>query len=216
MVNVQPRGVFVLLLCAALATATVQADESRAVPAAPLSVSRPLISLVWFDPTGALPVPVEHVAAEVQSLFASWDLDVAWRTAVAGVTVVMAPEVSVIVQPRSRPGRPDILGEVEPGQDARAAWVSVEGVMRALGQRGAPGRGLAGKEAAEFVTALARVVSHEIVHLAAPDLPHASEGLMRASLSRRDLTQGTPRLEAAASLSFRLRLARFAAGDIAA
>jgi hypothetical protein len=215
MMNVQPRGVFVLLLCAALTTAPVQADESRALPT-PVSAPRPLISLVWFDPTGALPVPVEHVAAEVQSLFASWNLDVTWRTAVAGVTVVMAPEVSVIVQPRSRPGRPDILGEVEPGQDARAAWVSVEGVMRALGQRRAPGRALAGKEAAEFVTALARVVSHEIVHLAAPDLPHTREGLMRASFSRRDLTQGTPSLEGAASLPFRLRLARFAAGDVAA
>src|SRR5688572_12570687 len=148
MLNVQPRGVFVLLLCAALLTATSQAEETRR-PSAPVTAARPLISLVWFDPTGALPVPAEHVAAEVQSLFASWDLDVAWRTAVAGVTVVMAPEVSVIVQPRSRPGRPDILGEVEPGQDARAAWVSVEGVMRALGHRGAPGRALAGKEAAE-------------------------------------------------------------------
>jgi hypothetical protein len=191
-------------------------EETGPSPSLRTFHTRPVISLAWFDPTGVLPIPAERVALEVQSLFASWDVDVRWRKAEAGVTIVEPPEVSVVIQPRARPGRPDILGEVEEGQGSRAAWVNVAGVMRALGMQGAPGRALKGQEAEEFARALSRVVSHEIVHLAAPDLPHTRDGLMRARFSRHDLVAEAPRLDAIGSHTFRLRLALFARGAAAA
>jgi hypothetical protein len=191
-------------------------EETGPSPSARTPHTRPVISLAWFDPSGALPVSTERVALEVQALFASWDIDVRWRKAEAGVTIVAAQEVSVVIQPRARPGRPDVLGEVQQGQPARVAWVSVAAVVGALGLPGPPGRALKGQESVEFARALARVVSHEIVHLAAPDLPHTRDGLMRARFSRHDLVAEAPRLDVIGSQAFRRRLALFCRGAGAA
>jgi hypothetical protein len=204
--------VFALLALTLAATPlpAAQADELR-FPAA----ARPAVSLVWFDPTGALPVPAQVVAAEVAALFAAWDIDVRWRVGEAGITITEPPEISVVVQPERHGGHPEILGEVEPGQDPRAAWVSVAAVARVLDRPYAPGRRLGGDVAHEFATAIARVVTHEIAHLAAPELPHTSQGLMRRSLRRIDLLHPAPILEGGKQQTFRARIAAFAA-DIAA
>ena len=189
--------------------AAVAAAEPHADPALP--GARPVVQLVWFDATGALPVPAQAVAEEVARVFAAWGIDVRSKLGEAGVTVTQPPEINVIVQARRRAGRPEVLGEVEPGQNLSSAWVSVEAVERVLGQTHTPGRLLQGEAAHELTLALARVVAHEIAHLAAPDLPHASHGLMRATLGRADLTEPLPSLEGHEQHAFRSRLATFTA-----
>lgn len=197
-----------LVLSAATALPAVHAAETSTLSGQGAS---PAVSLVWFDPSDALPVPAERVAAEVAALFAAWDIDVQWRVGVAGVTASEKPEIKIVLQSERRAGRPEILGEVEPGQDPQAVWVSVAAVARVLGRPYTPGRPLDAGVAGELTTALARVVAHEIAHLAAPDLPHTSHGLMRRALSRTDLLQDAPTLEGRTERGFRARIAAFAA-----
>jgi hypothetical protein len=52
-----------------------------------------------------------------------------------------------------------------------------------------------------FARALGRIAAHELVHVLLPDLPHSSEGLMRASISGRSLGGGVARLDKATSLA---------------
>jgi hypothetical protein len=91
----------------------------------------------------------------------------------------------------------------------------VAAVARVLGRPYVAGRRLGGVAAHEFATAIARVVTHEIAHLAAPDLPHTSQGLMRGSLRRVDLLEPAPTLEGRKQRGFRARIAAFAADTTA-
>ena len=196
-----------LVVLAAIAPPALHADATREGSSID---ARPVVSLVWFDPSGVLPVPAGVVAAEVAVLFAAWDVVVQWRVGEAGVTYSDRNEIKVVVQSRRRAGRPEILGEVEPGQDPRAVWVNVDAVARVLRRPYVAGRPLGGEVAREFATAIARVVTHEIAHLAAPDLPHTSHGLMRRALGRDDLLESAPSLEGRSRRTFRARIVAFA------
>src|SRR5687768_3225250 len=86
------------LLGLTLATAalpTAHAAESRLPWPAD---TRPVVSLVWFDPTDALPVPASVVAAEVAALFTAWGIEVQWRVGEAGITPAELSEIKVVVQ----------------------------------------------------------------------------------------------------------------------
>jgi hypothetical protein len=203
-------AVLPILLIVTTRSASHAAD---ALPPTSPGVARPAVSLVWFDPAGALPVPMDVAAAEVAALFTAWDIDVQWRLGEAGVTVTETHEIQVVLQTERRAGRPDILGEVQRGGNVQAVWVSVAAVARVLGHAYLPGRAVRDTVGQELATAIARVVTHEIAHLAAPDLPHTSQGLMRHSLGRRELLAKAPTLEGGTQQGFRARIAAFAAGD---
>ena len=90
---------------------------------------------------------------------------------------------------------------VQPGPDSqRAAWILVPQVRASLGL---PAERVAG-EGPILGRALARVMAHELIHLLAPELPHAPAGLMKATLSRDFLRRpATPLLEPALARTLR-------------
>jgi hypothetical protein len=160
------------------------------------------LSLIWFDPSGSLPVGYESLAGEVRSIFRGLGVEVAWRV---GGTFGGAetPEVPVILLARDPLGRrrsERVLGLVVPAQEPhRAVWVFQENVRRALGLR-EPGAGFAPVE--PLARALARVVAHEIVHAIAPDTPHAREGLMRHAFDRGFLLGARAPIDAGCAAAF--------------
>ena len=163
------------------------------------------LALVFYDPQGALPSGFERFATEVQAIFRGLGVETAWRV---GGTYGQAPipEVPVILlsrDPAKARGEARVMGLVRRDQQPqRAVWLFMEGVRFALGY---PPHGEADYEGA-VARALARVAAHEIVHAIAPDVPHASEGLMRHALDKRFLLGKRATIDARCATSFRARL----------
>lgn len=80
------------------------------------------------------------------------------------------------------------MGSVISGPEApRAAWLYLDSVLATLRLPAPPERlGLA--QARDLGLALGKVAAHELVHVVAPELPHARGGLMAAQMGRTMLT----------------------------
>lgn len=166
----------------------------------------PTVHLLWNDPYRLYPVAaVDGMADDVKLLFRANGISVRVHRMVPGVDPASIPEPRVHA----------VLHPVEPVEwnlhrDTMAAAVGERGkghtifvfypsVMRALGQGGGANRG----RLVDLSRAMSRVVAHELVHVLAPELGHASRGVMARSLSRRTLTKAVAILDRKSSLSAR-------------
>jgi hypothetical protein len=185
--------------------------------------ARPVLRLVWFDPSDIASGSELVARGEAATLLARMGATVRWRRGTSG-EVNRDEGIPVILVGEGPPdsGTP-ILGATHNGRSAApVVWVRVPNVQTAIGiSRRRSLLGLPPVELRLFGVALGRVVAHEVVHAVAPSVSHGS-GLMSGSLSRRQLTAASipVDLEVALALQAALRddrvVAPSAAGVLAA
>ena len=161
--------------------AAVAATTGAAEEAAPAT-----LSVVWLDPSAALPVADEAVAGELRRLLASAGVGLLWQKGDLEAAAD-ASELRVVLLAREAAGPTEVMGSVYRGSRTRTAWINLPAVLRTLrlgDQRPAwPAGARPG-----LARALARVIAHELIHILAPEMPHAREGLLAAKLGPRFLT----------------------------
>jgi hypothetical protein len=152
------------------------------------------LPLIFFDPTGSAGVPLlRRAAEEAQRLLEGAGLPSRSRLA-ATSEVVGARAVKVVVLPRPQRGRAlsaNVMGEVACAPAVTSIWVFLEAVGRALGHEPGGRARWSARVEHELGVAMGRVVAHELVHLLAPERPHAAGGLLAGSVSRSDLLRST-------------------------
>ena len=166
-----------------------------ATAAAPLA-GEPRLSVKWLDPERALPFDEGMLADEVRSLLGVAGVGLVW-TVSRPEDMDGSSDLRVVLLSEERAGASDVMGSVRRGSPSRTAWISLRSVERNLGlhrRRSSPPTPGVQRTLSR---ALARVIAHELVHLVAPDLPHASGGLMAPRLGRRFLTAPRVRLSPA-------------------
>jgi hypothetical protein len=158
--------------------------------------ARPHLRLVWFDPSSAAPLAYSGVGGEVRSILGAAGVDVVWQK---GAADPLAPGEIAVILLDAEPGRvamrPDVMGCVIKGDRPSVLWVNLTTVARMLGLDASSRIAWSGRERQQVATALGRVVAHEIVHVIAPQLPHATEGLLSATLDRHHLVYQRLRLD---------------------
>jgi hypothetical protein len=160
------------------------------------------LALRFSDPESAAPFPLEGVRAEVERLFSALGVRI-----VPGGETDEPVQVVMLAADRSRGGLPgDAMGAVarDPGA-VPVVWILLPNVRTTLG---GTTRHWPGLSPVLIARAVGRVLAHELVHLIAPDLPHADSGLMKASLGRSQLLNETVVLDPALGPTVRHRLAR--------
>ena len=104
--------------------------------------------------------------------------------------------------------RPDVLAAAPRAEGYQGTiYVFLEQVQRTLGHIASLDVLRVSQQQRELVTALARIIAHEVVHVVAPDHPHATSGLMVAQLRRRSLVRRNARVDPACALAYREALA---------
>jgi hypothetical protein len=155
----------------------------------------PHIHVVWSDPNGALPGSSEEVAAIVRRIFGRLGVEIVWSH-LDPHRGARPPSIHVVVLDRIPPHplwrHAMGITERRPAS-TRSLWVLLPGVKRALGLDPTPGRASAALGGRLMSRAIGRVVAHELIHVLAPSIGHASSGLMsgklvRAQLLGRDIT----------------------------
>lgn len=153
------------------------------------------LTVHWADPEGQFPYPLAAVAREARAVFEPLNVQVSCTRARA---TVPAGDVTVVLLAADRSGR---LGErtmacAPHGRGGpQVAWVLVPRLKQVLElPLDVP---LRDADVVLLGRALARVAAHEIVHLVAPELPHARSGLMSAALGRDFLVSPRARLDQA-------------------
>jgi hypothetical protein len=150
------------------------------------TLAAPALAVAWYDPERALPFSDRMLADDLGDVLEPAGVAVEW--APAGPDAVASGSVlRIVLLAREAAGESDVMGSVQRRSLSRTAWISLPGVERALGIRRRPNKVLAAGEARSLSRALARVIAHELVHLLAPDFPHARDGLMAPRLGRRFL-----------------------------
>lgn len=157
---------------------------------------RPQLRLVWFDQTAAAPFAYAGVGGEVRSILGAAGVDVVWDKGTAGP---LAPGGIAVILLNAEPARvalrPYVMGCAIKGDGRSVLWVNLTTVARVLGLDARLHLAWSGRERHDVMTALGRVVAHEIVHVVAPELPHATQGLLSAMLDRHQLVHQRLRLD---------------------
>ena len=147
-------------------------------------------------------VPLDVAAAEVASSLDPLGLRVSWTFAKPGKEI--DPSVIRIVLLERRPcGREkseDVFASVSPANDSATIWVCVPNLIAAPAVRR---MGSSGADPRRLGVGLGRVILHELVHLADPELRHGKTGLFCSTLNRKQLVEGRGRIEPAAEESLR-------------
>ena len=171
--------------------------RTTAVDAVPLT-----LALRFSDPESEAAFPLEGVRAEVERLFSALGVRV-----VPGGETDEPVQVVMLAADRSRGGLPaEAMGAVARNPNAvPVVWILLPNVRTALG---GTSRQWPSLPPVLIARAVGRVLAHELVHLIAPDLPHAEGGLMKASLGRSQLLNESEVLDPALGPTVRHRLAR--------
>jgi hypothetical protein len=153
------------------------------------------LRLVWVDVRGMAGAIRAEAMAETAAILEAADVHVEWDTSRGGQRTVRENEIQVVLLGSGSPAMPsDVMGSAYPGaRGARTVWVFLSGIRAALGYEPHGRVALRPVESQNLARAVGRVIVHEIVHLTAPDRPHADTGLMAARLGRPILV--LPRLQ---------------------
>jgi hypothetical protein len=177
-----------------LAAATGSSENASSVA---FARPRPHLRLVWFDPASAAPFAYSGVSGEVRSILGAAGVDVVWEEGTAGP---LAPGAIAVILLNAEPARvalrPYVMGCAVKGEGRSVLWVNLTTVARMLGLDPRSHVAWSGRERRDVATALGRVAAHEIVHVVAPELPHARQGLLSATLDRYHLVYQRLRLDA--------------------
>jgi hypothetical protein len=190
-----------VLVMLGLLPAAAAASQSRSAPSLR---PRPHLRVLWFDPTAAAPFAYGGTGGEVRSILGAAGVDVVWEKGAADPLAL--GEIAVILldaEPARVALRPDVMGCVIKRDGPTALWVNLATVARIVGLDSHSRIAWSGRERQQVATALGRVVAHEIVHLMAPWLAHAEQGLLRATLDRYQLVYSRLRLDDDSADGFR-------------
>ncbi len=174
-------GVAVAVL--SLAAMPADAETVRA------DAARPVLRLVWFDPSHIAAGVESQARAETTTLLARMGATVSWRRGTSG-EAGGDDGVRVILVGEAPPGSGvPVLGATRPGPSAApVVWVRVPNVRAAIGiSRSRPPLALPPVELHLLGVAVGRVIAHEIVHAVVPSVSHGT-GLMSKSLGYHQLT----------------------------
>ena len=141
----------------------------------------------------------------MRSILGAAGVDVVWDK---GATGPLAPGAIAVILLNAEPARvalrPGVMGCVIKGDGPSVLWVNLTTVARVLGLDARSHVAWSGRERQQVATALGRVVAHEIVHLIAPQLPHATQGLLSTVLHRYHLVYQRLRLDGESADGFLL------------
>jgi hypothetical protein len=191
------------VLGALLMVATANPEAARTMPVVLADLAAP----------GHLSIDV--MSSEVAAILAPLGVRLSWHAVTPGEGEA-SDRLSLLVVllgrsfPGGRPGEP-VLASARPRPDGGTVWISVPNLLLAAKL---PGNleVLDVHDQTRLGLALARVIVHEMVHLADPGLPHGTRGLFASSLGRRELVDSVPHLERAARESLLRALSRWSAG----
>jgi hypothetical protein len=199
-----------------MARSLILAFAFLSLPLASSTASEPkAMTLIWIDSYQLFPsTGLDRLRTNVEELFESHGMPVRLHVSTAGenLATIPSPRVHAVVMP-SEPERWGL------GPDAMAAAIGVRGgrynifvfypaLRRAVGLRASD---LSPRDVADIARATARVLSHELVHVLAPELGHASGGLMARRLKRRELLSKVIELDEPSLRVARARLERWTA-----
>jgi len=155
----------------------------------------PELVLGWRDPHGLCAVAEDVVRAEMQRVLGTLGVRTRWLNqpehegseAVPGAAD--AVDILLLDQSPDNWGLPEhTLGAVRGPEASRSTlFVFVRNILRYTHRRLDPHQCLQRRARNQVGRAVARVIVHELVHLIAPEHPHAGFGLMRAHLGWSEL-----------------------------
>lgn len=165
--------------------------------AEPRPVGRADLKAVGVDLASLAPLTLSAMRREVDLVLRPAGLALAWRES-GPLGESGADELRVVFLRSTGLGAhrgTGTLGSTARRGPAPVTWVYVPNVALALGLE--PDAVSGSFEAQRLVgVALGRVVAHEVVHAVAPEVEHASAGVMRPKLHAFQLVTGRPALEA--------------------
>lgn len=181
-----------LLATLALLLAPFSREAMGGASASSAPSSAPSLRLLWVDVLGSASFAIPFASDEVAAILGQAGIA---ATSAVGTpsTEAAADEIRIVVLgefPGDAALARRVMGCTYRGGRARTTWVYLSSVLWALGRPDRGGRGLLAREQEEVGRALGRVAAHEIVHVLAPDLPHARDGLMAGRLSGTLLASG--------------------------
>jgi hypothetical protein len=197
----QGRGLSWLVLGALVglrgATGGAAAEE-------PVTLSVVVVDLAHLDG-----VPLKVAVAEVDSTLGPLGIRVSWDFAKPGSEIDPLPIRVVLLErrPCGRQKSENVFASVTPTNDSATIWVCVPNLIAAPAVR-RPGQ--SGADPRRLGIGLGRVIVHELVHLADPELRHGQEGLFCSTLNRKQLVDAPGHIEPAAQESLRRASIRWA------
>jgi len=161
---------------------------------------RPELTLVWYDIFELFGPSQEVAIAELRDLLCGIGVRVSSRIAAPGGAYAANGDVEVAVTllrtfGGDAPDRERVMGVVPAGLPPgipRPVRVYLTGIEIALGRS----RWAETSPDTILGRAVGRVVAHELFHALAPWEPHATDGLMKASLARDALVGPAPEVDA--------------------
>jgi hypothetical protein len=201
-VHVSTRQVGItVMLCWLVATPRLGAD----------SLVTPLLRAVEIDFSRLKPLTRVAMRQELGQVLGPRSISLSWRQArTDGETE--PDELRFVFLPR--PGAGSDLGALASTANrtlVRTTWIYVPNVATAL-ELELPAEALSFEAQRLLGIALGRVLAHEIVHAIAPDVEHASAGLMRPGLDAFQLVRERPELSGDASTLLQARARDWLAG----
>ncbi len=163
------------------------------------------IVLQWNDPTNLVQSGLEQIAEELNNLFSGLGARFEWEVVTDRELHPSPEKIHVLLLPKKPSGWP--LGKHTMGA---ATWdqfpvvrLFYEDIAHTLSVRPAPIRDGSSRHRVFLITrGIARVLSHEIVHVVAPDHSHASYGFFRQKLNRANLRRSKLQLDPGCTEAF--------------
>jgi hypothetical protein len=197
-----------LRMAPVLALLTVSIGAARAESAwPPLSSSPPArdyeLELLWNDHYGLLQKKLpawgrEALRKHIEEVFREVGVTVLWLNEPLATERVLSPlGVRIVLMPCSGEGwrlPRNAMGAVtDKGLMSRTLYIFFPTVLRAAGDKTGMGTMLRDpRDVRLLALALARVVTHEVVHAIDPEIPHVeADGIMRAHLTSEKLRGDT-------------------------
>lgn len=173
-----------IALVAMLAPRAAQARDGRRER----TPSAPRLTLTFVDFARLPPETLAGFQQESAELMARLGVQTELRSAPPGATLD-ADGVTLIVMDGFSPRRmrAGVMGAVQRQGAARVLWIFPGSVADGAGLAWDQRRAWSSRDHAAFLTAMARVAIHEVVHLTCPWREHDRRGLMAAVLDRASL-----------------------------
>jgi hypothetical protein len=170
----------------------------------------PRLTLAWMDHYGLLRFGFQSMADEVKEIFRAVGVEVVFKKGVLSEDNASL-EIVISVRPFAPVGwnlGEHVMGAVPMGEQPkgvrrrRVVYIFLSNVIKTLALEHKPTRLPTATETGVLAQALARIVSHEVVHAIAPDAPHSYSGLMQLQLTRKDLLKPHLRLSSRSAKAF--------------
>jgi hypothetical protein len=188
------------------AMAVVLLSASLCLPSVPVAADAAsendpgVLRLLFVDPLEQAGFAYPGLVRSSEQALAALGIAARWEHLAARDELPAGLRVVLLTRPS--PHRPRTMGLVA-RQSAPITHIYVfrATLAEALGLEDRDPSGWTLLERARFAHGLGRVIAHEVVHALRPRLPHASHGLLSASLGRKQLLDASVRWDVATRLS---------------